>query len=317
MQTYQVWGIRRSGNHAIIGWMLQHTGAPFVHFNDIQDPLNPFTPGGVSVMGVPAWRYKRGLLRKIRHYFTSRNKVMFAGSDSTVDYEGLAGIRGLRCRVFSYEDKLIADSDGALASAASGESRRSIVLLRDPFNLFASLLKAGCFSRRLDEFPGIYARHAEAFLRGRETGLIGVNYNEWFQHAHYRISIARRLGFDTDGAPYDDIPSNGGGSSFSGRAYRGKASQMDVSGRWKRALLHPHFQRLVEAPEVRDAAEAIFPLLAREVYQALSDVRSTAETQAFGRRGGVTSPGGTFSTSHPDVSAPMSRARGALRRREH
>ena len=269
MYTYHVWGIRRSGNHAIIGWILKHVGAPFIHFNDIQDPRNPLTPGGVSVSGVPAWRYKRGLLRKIRYYFPARNRATFAGSDPSVDYEGLAALSGLSCRVFSYEDKRVTLAGEALDVALPGETRRSVLLLRDPFNLFASLLKAGCFSGQLDELPALYASHAEAFMHQEATGLICINYNEWFQDASYRISIAHRLGFDADGSPYDDIPSNGGGSSFSGRDYRGQASQMDVFGRWRHVAERADFQRLIDAPGVRAAAEAIFPMLASEVYRAL------------------------------------------------
>jgi hypothetical protein len=269
MYTYHVWGIRRSGNHAIIGWILKHVGAPFVHFNDIQDPHDPLTPGGVTVLGVPGWRYKRGLLRKVRHYLPTRNKATFAGSDPSVDYAGLAALPGLSCRVFSYEDKVVTNADELRDVPAPGETRRSVLLLRDPFNLFASLLKAGCFSRQLDELPAIYAHHAEEFLRQEQTGLVGINYNEWFQDADYRISIARKLGFDTDGAPYDDVPSNGGGSSFSGQTYRGRASRMDVFGRWRQVAEHMEFQRLVDSPQVRAAAETIFPALAEEVYCAL------------------------------------------------
>ena len=268
MYTYHVWGIRRTGNHAIIGWILQHVGAPFVHFNDIQDARNPLTPSGVRLAGIPAWRYKRGLLRKIRH-FPARNEASFAGSDPSVDYESLAALPRLSCRVFSYEDQHVMNTEAAPVIAVPGETRKTVLLLRDPFNLFASLLKAGYFEGRLDELPVLYASHAEEFLRQEQTGLIGINYNEWFQDPAYRISVARRLGFETDGSPYDDVPPNGGGSSFSGQAYRGRASRMNVFGRWHHVAGHMQFQRLVETPQVREAAEAIFPVLAREVYGTL------------------------------------------------
>lgn len=256
MRTYHIWGIRRSGNHAIIGWLLRHVGAPFVHFNDIQDPCNPLTPGGVVVSGVRAWRYKRGLLRQARQFFRSRNEAMFAGSDPSVDYEKLASLPGLACRVFSYEDKPVSSA------------RPGVLVLRDPFNLFASLLKAGYFTRPLEELPATYASHAKEFLRQKETGIVGVNFNEWFQSSDYRVSTARRLGFDTDGAAYDEVPANGGGSSFSGRTHRGQASRMDVLGRWRDSAEHVDFRTLINDPRVRSAAEEIYPELANEVYRA-------------------------------------------------
>lgn len=266
MYTFHVWGVRRSGNHAIIGWILEHVGAPFVHLNDIQDVHNPLTPSGVSVSGIPAWRYKRGLLRKARHFFVSRYQAKFAGADPSVDYEGLISIPGLACRVFSYEDRPLTSVDGT-----------SVLLLRDPFNLFASLLKAGYFDERLDDLPEIYANHAECFRQQwNNPSLVGINYNEWFQDAEYRVSIARQLGFDTDGRPYDDVPWNGGGSSFSGQAYRGHASRMDVLSRWQSVADRADFQRLITEPRVRAAAEAIFPALAEEVYAAVDARRRKA-----------------------------------------
>lgn len=258
MYTYHVWGIRRSGNHAIIGWILEHVGTPFVHFNDVQDVHNPLTPSGVTVSGVPAWRYKRGALRKVVHFFRSRRQARFAGADPSVDYEGLLAIPELACRVFSYEDRPVANVDGV-----------RVLLLRDPFNLFASLLKAGYFEECLDELPEIYAGHAESFQQRKEIGVVGINYNEWFQDTHYRVAVARRLGFQTDGTPYNDVPWNGGGSSFSGQTYSGQASQMDVFGRWRLVAKRADFQRLIAAPRVRAAAEALFPALASEVYGAL------------------------------------------------
>ena len=84
MCTYHVWGIRRSGNHAIIGWILKNRGLPYVHFNDIQDPRDPLTPGGVIVSGVPVWRYKRGVLRKIRYGLLARSRSSFASSGASI-----------------------------------------------------------------------------------------------------------------------------------------------------------------------------------------------------------------------------------------
>ena len=214
MCTYHVWGIRRSGNHAVIGWILENRGSPYVHFNDIQDPRDPLTPGGVHVSGVPMWRYKRGVIRKVRYGIFARDRSMFAGSDPSLDYRGLAAVPGLACRVFSYEDKEPIEARAASSALTAQGVSKTILVLRDPFNLFASLLKAQCFSRRLDELPSVYQRHAEKFLRQEEIGVVGVNYNEWVRHAEVRMTIARKLGFQTDGSAYDHVPHNGGGSSI-------------------------------------------------------------------------------------------------------
>jgi hypothetical protein len=278
MYTYHVWGIRRSGNHAVIGWILKNRGTPHVHFNDIPDPRNPLAPGGVDVAGLPMWRYKRGLPRKIRHRFFARHHSSFAGSDPSVDYRGLASTPGLACRVFSYEDKLPTQAHGESCVAAPGEVCVSVLLLRDPFNLFASLLKAGVFSRELNELPALYTAYTEQFLRRDETGVVGINYNEWVQNPGYRISTARRLGFETDGSAYDHVPPNGGGSSFSGQSFAGRGSRMDVLGRWRHAATNEDFRRLIRAPQVRSVAVTMFPALAQEVYDTLSSERNVRHT---------------------------------------
>ena len=269
MHTYHAWGIRRCGSHAIIGWILHNIGSPYVHFNDIQDPHDPLTPGGVNVSGVPMWRYKRGLLRKIRYRYLARDRSSFAGADASLDYEGLAAIRNLSCRVFSYEDKFFAAADDTCGGGVAGDVCKSILVLRDPFNLCASLLRSGYFSRGLDELPALYCNHAEAFLRGDRAHVVGLNYNQWVRDRAYRISAARRLGFETDGSPYDSIPANGGGSSFSGQSYSGKASQMNLFGRWHPMVASEEFCRLVCAPQVHEVAMTIFPALASEVYDAI------------------------------------------------
>jgi hypothetical protein len=270
MYTYHVWGIRRCGNHAVIGWILKNSGPPYVHFNDIQDPRNPLTPGGVIVSGVPMWRYKRGILRKIRYRFLAPDRSSFAGHDPSLDCRGLAALANLTCRVFSYEDKFLAEVDGVSSVAVPREVSKRVFVLRDPFNLFASLLRSGYFNRKLEELPALYCSHAEEFLRHDGTRVVGINYNDWVQDPAYRIATARSLGFQSDGSAYDSVPFNGGGSSFEGRSFMGKASQMDLFGRWRHMAGDESFRRLIWAPEVHAIAMKIYPTLAREVYGTLS-----------------------------------------------
>lgn len=110
-----------------------------------------------------------------------------------------------------------------------------VFLLRDPFNLFASLL----YSKRMNQqnspyYVRTWKQYAREYL-GRTSFLgsaaVGVSYNEWRDSEEYRLSLCRRLGLPEDPKSFTHVASTGGGSSFDGLA--GDAGQLRTEERWK------------------------------------------------------------------------------------
>ena len=150
----------------------------------------------------------------------------------------------------NYRDKFLGES----------QEKFDIVLLRDPFNLFASLIHRG---ENLEDSDSViekwieYAREYSGitnYFRYR----ISINYNQWFTNRDYRNRLANKLNLTFSDAGVDNVVNVGKGSSFNGTNYDGKASQMSVLYRYKDYLDHPIMLKVLNNEELRDLSHEIF-----------------------------------------------------------
>ena len=122
-----------------------------------------------------------------------------------------------------------------------GGSRRctTVLVLRDAFNTFASVLHGKRrMRRRLYRFyRKQWKAYAKEFL-GETAFLpddtVRISFDEWFSDADYRRSKAEELGLEHADRGVDEVSSDGGGSSFSGRDFQDRAREMKVLERWRR-----------------------------------------------------------------------------------
>jgi hypothetical protein len=127
---------------------------------------------------------------------------------------------------------------------------RKIILLRDPYNLLASLaylcangfdtgpfwfawedddkkVLTGLFYRFMD----MWRSHA---VLSKEKGIILIAYNKWKDSKAYRDSLASELGLPKrSDDSLNQVPDNGGGSSFDGLKFEGRGKDMNTNERWK------------------------------------------------------------------------------------
>jgi hypothetical protein len=135
--------------------------------------------------------------------------------------------------------------------------------------LFASLIK----SQRVDEdtishYIKLYKDYASIVLKRKSSGNSGmdeslndfifINYNKWFLDDKYRQSIAKKLGFITDGKNYERVPKAGGGSTFEGLSLDGKAENLKVLERWKSMKDHPLYQKIKSDKELHEYSNQLF-----------------------------------------------------------
>lgn len=164
------------------------------------------------------------------------------------------------------------------------KKRFNILLIRDPFNLFASRLKQVMnqnFDRskygflmghprykygasKPEEYVAIWKEHGKEYL-GTTSYLgenkITINYNQWFLDTNYRKQIANSLGLEYKEESLNQVVGKtraGGGSSFDKYEYSGKANQMKVLERWKNMVDNPDYRSLFRDPEVWKLSEQIF-----------------------------------------------------------
>jgi hypothetical protein len=268
-----VFGIQRTGNHAIISWILANFRGTRVHLNDIRriDPYLDFN--GMTIHGLrrytcyPKWH---GLNR----YIFSRKQFSGERVGRVDDVHARFDVKSIRSAhkdllVLSYEDVFLNDPrvHRFLPNATRyiGESRRQlrVLLLRDPYNHLASLLKhdesyksATHFTSQL--YAEMWKHYARAFSNGSpllEGESICINFNRWCESSEYRRELAGLIGFPTDGDTFNVVSSVGGGSSFQGVI--ADARDLEVGERWRAYKDNPLYRRLFD-DEIVELGERLF-----------------------------------------------------------
>ena len=236
----------RSGNHAIINWILSQAEGRACFLNCAEPGTSPFL---TARQLAPDW---------------PGHVASFDGFDLAAEREGRLSRKDLL--VHSYEDTFLGPfkkpANEALLSAAIGHSSRRIdlLILRDPRNLFASRLASG-YGWLDDELAArVWCQHAREFLglcRNLRQERLMLSYNDWATDASYRRRVAEALGLRFDDRAAHVVPPVAGGSSFDGTAYDGRAESMPVLSRWHGFRGDPRFERLL-TPTVLELADRAF-----------------------------------------------------------
>lgn len=241
----QVLGMSRSGNHAITDWIYAQADKPKLLLNCAEGRTNPFHSCRPLASG-KGWRAEPEIdfAAARRGCHDDRRLLIHTYEDSWLDY------------VFSEE----LEEHGA---AWLGGSRRkiSMLVLRDPYNLFASRMRMG---RNLPPHIArdLWKQHAREAL-GEPQQLAGevlpVLYNQWQCDQEYRRSIADRLGLRFSDRGIDRVPDCAGGSSFDGTEFDGKATAMATDRRWSHFANNPGFRAFFDR-EMIELSEQLFGL---------------------------------------------------------
>ena len=285
----RVFGLQRSGNHALITWITaQYPKKSWCFLNNIKHGnYDPFQ-------------------------FAASTQTSGLGED--LDLESLRAA-DKHLLIYSYEDVVsqmqpsldFLDSALDATSQAShrhqrGSSRNifDVIVIRDPFNYFASRLK------RDDGFGGAvnvpqlvydWKRMAQYALKAIEhpvPGLIVGNFNQWFADRNYREELSRRLNGVFSDETKDDVHFFGGGSSFESAGacrlpvvevlrkwkkafhpkrylrlqwylqrvfFAPKGSQMKVTQRWMKMIADERYRQIFRDPEIAGLSHQLFGYL--------------------------------------------------------
>ncbi len=229
-------GMRRSGNHAVINWVLGQLKGNAILLDNMQEH---------EPIGTPHKKLKAGL-----------GKV-----NLLVSHEG----RQLTDFFLNYSEEQF----------GKAREKYVLLILRDPYNWLASWYawqdELGFRFREDEEFRhytiNLWKHYARLYLQWKdETREIDhdaqirvlVNYNQWTSSTEYRKKLAAQLGLQFTDKGREKMSINGYGSSFDGMTYNGKASQLKVLERWNNFEKDPDFQALFD-DELIELGEKIFP----------------------------------------------------------
>ena len=234
--TYRLTGMRRSGNHAFLYWLMGQLRGPVYFLNNLGPFQNPYT--------------------------NEINKLYFNGIIKP-------------SLVVSHEDQPTDKTFGGREENRFGRSGQffEILILRDPQNFVASRLawqdEQGKRFREDTAYRGrileIWKEHAQRYLEieqlradGNETQLLAVNYNRWFSDKSYRRKLAANLSLQFSDRGKEIVREYGHGSSFEGRKYHGAASDARVLQRYQNYEEDPLYQEIFEDRQLLEYRNKIF-----------------------------------------------------------
>lgn len=238
-------GMSRSGSHAIINWVLSQWKGRYCYLNCAEPGANPFVTAR-PLEGTRSWRANYDL-------------------DYAAEQAGRFSRKSLL--LYNYEDTflgpLVRSEAEALHDAYVGASARrfDVLVLRDPFNLFASRIRSGLGEVSHAVALRIWKQHASEFLKSRgclhRHPRVLISFNRWASDPLYRRQIAEALGIRFTDAGFETVPAVARGSSFDGVRFNGAASNMLLNDRWKHYADDQDYVRLFDARTV-ELSEAVF-----------------------------------------------------------
>lgn len=229
-------GMRRTGNHAIITWIERQQPGTVCHLNNVAAGTSPY-------------RHKADNLRR---YHPEHSKMA-----AVYRQQAKGNLVKRDCLILSYEDWGLPqvtqprfERNRTLYLGKSAQ-RFDVLILRDPFNLFASRLKQNFVETKAEatSMVEMWLEYAKEFV-GESSYLqpdrVCINYNRWFTDVSYRQGLADQLGLVFSDAGLKHVPHLGGGSSFSGTRHSGQACSLDVINRWQHFADDPAFRQLFQ-----------------------------------------------------------------------
>jgi hypothetical protein len=236
-----VFGMRRSGNHVAINWILNQIGGTAAFYNNITPTEPPYSA-----------RMSEFRLRPGR----AGPRIVLSYEDVTPQ-DMLAGPLG---------DYLAARA--AQNGAGGGAGVRFALVLRDPYNLFASRLQKwperfadpDQIKAQIQLYTQLAALAESPRPIWRDAPLVPVLYNDLLSDADARARIATALGIRPGNRGLDHVPAYGHGSSFDGTGMSGDAMRGHVFDRWRALQDDPVFRTILSNPDLHRIGTRLFPM---------------------------------------------------------
>ncbi|MGK7891769.1 MAG: hypothetical protein AB4042_20775 [Leptolyngbyaceae cyanobacterium] len=245
----RVIGLRRTGNHAVVEWIKAQQTGNVEHINNVQAGCNPYRYKFEQIIDYhpehTPWAYK---------HFLPLAKGEF---------------KHLDCLIYGYEDQTLDcichPSFEGLHDIYVGKSKQrfDLLILRDPFNLFASRLKSNMIDIKAKRMTAVelWIQYAQEFLgesKYLKQNKLLINYNQFVADIDYRKKLALDLGLPFSDAGIKKVVSLGGGSSFDGQNMDGRGAEMRVLERWKHFEQDPNFREIFQNQTLLHYSRKIF-----------------------------------------------------------
>lgn len=265
------WGIQRSGNHALINWILAQCQEPKMFLNN-----QPFG----KELKASAKHFLATY--NIEHSVAPRLDYVHKAEKNWLDLWRNPTEGTNKLLLVSFENHNLSQlSDSAyhqgckIIDSFLGKSAKTInvVLLRDAFNMW---IKDMPYPPKPHN-PELWKAYAKEYLGETDflPDKVTVNYNRWFIDRDYRQSISKQLGLLFSDCGLNQVTDYGGGSNFDGTSFDGNAQLMNVLNRWESSKNRKNKRRLFKIlrsdSEMSRLLETIYPDLYQKWNRATWD----------------------------------------------
>lgn len=234
-EALRVFGMRRSGNHAILAWLQRNApNAKSVFFNNCKPGGSPLQNArGLELNG------ERAALGKARRDMPAMTSQAGDGALLLVSYEDTSPAE------FDPQFQISGSFDASLFSS-------TILIYRSFLNWAASLLKKlqpnesfslvrrnAVLLRAIDTYTRLLA-----LLRQKQGPVVtAICYDRWVAQQDYRAQLLRDLGLFVRDNSLGEVQPYGGGSSFQKDTRRG--SELQTDKRWQQMSADPEYQAVL------------------------------------------------------------------------
>lgn len=242
-------GVSRSGNHPVIEWICNQFKEPVVFINNCEINICPFDS---------KTKYYKKYGKVLPHHELTRKQL----------YE-----ENKHALLYSYEGTSFGKEFDESWRTWKTKNYFQIILVRDPFNLLASILygwrnniREG-LSKRVDTLENVkgflkkwkvHAKEALGITNYSKGKKIVIKYNNWFSNKEYRKNISKELGQKFNDETINEVPHHAGGSSFDKEEFNNKAQEMNVLTRFKRFTNDKMYLKAIDDEELWDLSEKLF-----------------------------------------------------------
>ena len=238
-------GVQRTGQHAIISWLLGHFDK--VAFKNHMSPSNREKWG----FAPPFWYFEP---KKRDEWEASED--FREGQDAWILGTELVG------PPVQFNEHMATQMD---AYGLSG-TQEIIRIIRNPYNHYASVLnwRRNKLLVSPAKFKRAWMAMANAMIDKEQNPMelcYDIIFDKWFEEENYRKKITQLLNLKYSDRRLNTVMKIGvgkaWGSSFDGMTKKNKAQHMHVTERWKKMLDNEHFQQIYNDPEIELKANLI------------------------------------------------------------
>jgi LPS sulfotransferase NodH len=270
----RVASLQRGGHHGVINWIAAQCKTPILFLNDVEPATNPFFTATIA------------------------SRIMPMSDTLLMRRATIEPFARRECLVHSYEDRRLCDVFGATFESqhddwvGRSERRWDLIVLRDPFNTFASRMGASWMRHSLQNEQGRavvvsmwkdFAREALGLTYDAPHQPVIILFNRWFTDIQYRQELSTALDLPFSDAGFQKISAEYGGSTFDGMRFDGNTHEMKLLTRWTRYADDPLFCSIFADFELLELSEELFGILpgTEQFYRSRPLRDSWAEYSAY------------------------------------